>query len=485
MVDHVNETGLLSNANQDDMGCSQSTVEVVRQMKTETLIIKEIQLMYTKTRTLLTVLAVFALFPVMIHAQIGEYGDLNIIEQEDNPSYGLAYLNLDLSLNKTREDALADAIVAYPNARMATRSEYGDLFDASGLVYYTAGYNSATMEDLFADRDIGYTQLLCYNDLSVGPLFLNKLIDPDRIPDGLSQITLSGIPAENGYVNDLGIYPNQINISQGHSLPHRHIGLLIVVPTQVNQAPIADASDDQTILQSSTEGAGVMLDGSGSSDPDGDSLTYSWSQNGNEIATGEAPMVILPVGEHIITLTVEDNNSGSDTDEVTITVVADSDYDGVPDSEDAFPEDPDESADTDGDGVGDNGDIFPEDPDEWADADDDGVGDNADQNNGSDLRDTVFVGGSETGGADTGVPNQVNADGLSIQDQINAIEAESYRNHGQYVRTVAHLVDELVDAGLITEDEACIIQSSAAKSDIGKPQKGKKGRKGGKGGKKK
>ena len=69
----------------------------------------------------------------------------------------------------------------------------------------------------------------------------------------------------------------------------------------------------------------------------------------------------------------------------------DSDGDGVPDSEDAFPVDPEESVDTDGDGVGNNADQdddgdgygdqedqFPLDPTEWLDSDGDGVGDNAD-----------------------------------------------------------------------------------------------------------
>ena len=56
----------------------------------------------------------------------------------------------------------------------------------------------------------------------------------------------------------------------------------------------------------------------------------------------------------------------------------DSDGDGVPDSEDAFPNDPNETTDSDGDGVGDNGDAFPNDPNETQDTDNDGVGDNAD-----------------------------------------------------------------------------------------------------------
>ncbi len=56
----------------------------------------------------------------------------------------------------------------------------------------------------------------------------------------------------------------------------------------------------------------------------------------------------------------------------------DSDGDGVPDSLDAFPADPSETADSDGDGVGDNADAFPDDPDESVDTDGDGIGDNSD-----------------------------------------------------------------------------------------------------------
>ena len=57
---------------------------------------------------------------------------------------------------------------------------------------------------------------------------------------------------------------------------------------------------------------------------------------------------------------------------------ADFDSDGVGDNSDAFPNDPNEWADSDGDGVGDNGDAFPDDPDEWTDTDGDGIGDNED-----------------------------------------------------------------------------------------------------------
>lgn len=76
---------------------------------------------------------------------------------------------------------------------------------------------------------------------------------------------------------------------------------------------------------------------------------------------------------------------------------ADLDGDGVPDDEDAFPEDPNESKDSDGDGIGDNSDtdrdgdgienekdVFPDDPNEWSDLDNDGIGDNSDEDRDGD-----------------------------------------------------------------------------------------------------
>lgn len=47
-------------------------------------------------------------------------------------------------------------------------------------------------------------------------------------------------------------------------------------PEAPNQPPIANAGADQTVDATSPAGALVMLNGTGSSDPDGDSLTFSW-----------------------------------------------------------------------------------------------------------------------------------------------------------------------------------------------------------------
>jgi uncharacterized delta-60 repeat protein len=70
----------------------------------------------------------------------------------------------------------------------------------------------------------------------------------------------------------------------------------------------------------------------------------------------------------------------------------DTDGDGYPDDQDAFPNDPDEWWDTDEDGVGDNSDVFPDDPAEWADTDGDGIGDNADlDDDGDGMPDTFEI----------------------------------------------------------------------------------------------
>ena len=58
--------------------------------------------------------------------------------------------------------------------------------------------------------------------------------------------------------------------------------------------------------------------------------------------------------------------------------ILDSDGDGVPDADDVFPYDSNETADSDGDGVGDNEDAFPNDENETHDDDSDGVGNNSD-----------------------------------------------------------------------------------------------------------
>lgn len=91
-----------------------------------------------------------------------------------------------------------------------------------------------------------------------------------------------------------------------------------------NQPPIARAASTPTAVCAGSSGGGVTLDGSASTDPNGDWLTYTWRENGAVVAgpSGSAiATVTLSLGTHHIELTVEDGKGGSDRSQLVVEVV--------------------------------------------------------------------------------------------------------------------------------------------------------------------
>lgn len=88
-------------------------------------------------------------------------------------------------------------------------------------------------------------------------------------------------------------------------------------PILLNQAPTADAGEDQNI-DCVVGSAEVTLSGSGS-DEDGDPLTYSWSDGSSVVSTEASFTTSLGGGTHTFTLTVSDGEEEA-TDAVSVTV---------------------------------------------------------------------------------------------------------------------------------------------------------------------
>lgn len=110
----------------------------------------------------------------------------------------------------------------------------------------------------------------------------------------------------------------------GNAIPNPpNLGTAVLIAYDVNAPPVADAGEDQ-VLECTGPLTTVALDGSGSSDPDGDELTYKWTPLGDPgtvLSTEKMPEIGLPLGDHQIQLTVRDPVGDEDTDVVSVLVL--------------------------------------------------------------------------------------------------------------------------------------------------------------------
>ncbi len=121
-------------------------------------------------------------------------------------------------------------------------------------------------------------------------------------------------------IDEFGVYVAQLIVDDGTvaSLPDT------VTITTENSPPVADAGPDQTVFVGDT----VQLDGSGSSDVDGDPLTFSWSLSSipaGSTATPSDPTAVNPTfdidlpGTYVAQLIVNDGTVASAPDTVVAT----------------------------------------------------------------------------------------------------------------------------------------------------------------------
>ena len=99
----------------------------------------------------------------------------------------------------------------------------------------------------------------------------------------------------------------------------------IVVTKIVAEPPVANAGADQTVECTGNSSAGVTLDGSASTDPNGDITKFEWFEAFGTpapvlLGTGAKLQLSLAVGTHTITLQVTDSTGKTATDEVIVIV---------------------------------------------------------------------------------------------------------------------------------------------------------------------
>lgn len=145
-----------------------------------------------------------------------------------------------------------------------------------------------------------------------------------RPPGSRSELTNAN-RAVAEFVPDLpGTYVFEVSVTNGDNLSSkREVTVTINIP---GKPPVANAGQSGT----ATNGQRVVLDGSKSSDPDGDRLAYRWTLKSKP--TGSNATISSPdnvqasftpdvLGAYVIVLTVSDGNWTAVTTEITITSI--------------------------------------------------------------------------------------------------------------------------------------------------------------------
>ena len=248
--------------------------------------------------------------------------------------------------------------------------------------------------------------------------------DNDGVADNNDPFPLD--PAESVDTDNDGIGNNADTDDDNDGVPD--INEILIGTDPLNVDTDGDGAIDTDVLQSDSGGASDIVDlfplnPNEDSDSDGDCTDFNLPTSGDGCGDNSDPDTLANVDTDGDGVTDSNDAFPNDPDETTDSdgdgignnADTDDDNDGVADIDDAFPLDPTETTDTDGDGIGNNADpdddndgaadiddAFPLDPSETTDSDGDGIGDNADTDDDNDgvpdSEDTTPTGGGDGGG---------------------------------------------------------------------------------------
>jgi len=226
----------------------------------------------------------------------------------------------------TSEDASAEGfLVVLPDGKVLTAGgvsrpdNFGaaDTYLKSAELYDPASGTWSPAGDMLTPRSEHQLTLLTTGQvLATGGRFSGAILDGAEVFDpGTGMFSDAGTMASARFDHTATrLSDGRVLLAGGLAIGGLSSAEIFAFSTPTNRAPIAVAGAGVTAL----EGATVSFDGSASSDPDGDALTFSWDfGDGSAGETGPAPShTYVDNGDYTVTLTVSD---GSLTNAATTT----------------------------------------------------------------------------------------------------------------------------------------------------------------------
>ena len=264
----------------------------------------------------------------------GEVVTLNGGGSSDVDGDALSYLWSLIDAPAGSGAVLSDPTAVMPDFTADVAGEYvaqlvvddGTTDSAPNTVTIVAGAgNSAPVADAGADQSVGVDDAVTLNGSG------SSDVDGDAlgyqwalisVPTGSSAELSDAGAVMPGFVADVaGEYVAELVVDDGEA--RSAADSVTIVASVGNTAPVADAGTGQTVAV----GTAVVLDGSGSSDVDGDALSYQWSLTSRPAGSNAAlsdPSAVMSgfvadvAGDYVAQLVVDDGTAGSTPDTVTI-----------------------------------------------------------------------------------------------------------------------------------------------------------------------
>jgi PKD repeat protein len=207
----------------------------------------------------------------------------------------------------------------FPVTVRVTDNGVPPLSDAKSFTIIVQGVNHAPVltqpADMSVNENATADQQLTATDPDAGDVLTFSKVS------GPAFMTVSG--AGNVHLapgsSDAGVYTGTVRVTDNGVPSLSDTKSFEITVNNANGAPTADADGPYN----GSVGASINFDGTGSSDPDGDVLTYAWDFGDGGTGTGSTPAhAYAAEGVYNVTLVVTDPDGLSDDDATTATIIA-------------------------------------------------------------------------------------------------------------------------------------------------------------------